>query len=94
MLQSKLSVFRITKRSAYKGALIGFVAGIIYSVGGLLIDILVSLTFLSPETMETSGLSYGTILAFGALIGMPIIFGFAGALIGLVGSFLQKKLSK
>ena len=34
--------------------------------------------------MGTPGLSYGTILAFGALLGMPLIFGGLGVLLGAV----------
>jgi hypothetical protein len=50
----------------------------------LLIDTLVSLEYLNPESMGTPGLSYGTILAFGALVGMPLICSGVGALIGAV----------
>ena len=39
-------------------------------------------------TSETPGLSYGTILAFGALIGMPLIF----ATIGFVGGIMEALL--
>lgn len=62
------------------GALLGLLAGILYAFGGLLIDLLVSLGWVSSP--ETPGLSVGTILAFGALIGMPIIFAGFGLLLG------------
>lgn len=58
--------------------ILGLLAGILYSFGGLAIDILISLEWIT--TTETPGLSYGTILAFGALIGMPLI----GIALGLV----------
>lgn len=58
------------------GATVGLVLGIVYSFGGLLIDSLVSLGWVTSS--ETSGLSMGTVLAFGALIGMPLIFGMLG----------------
>tara|TARA_Y100000310_G_scaffold324914_1_gene387528 strand:- start:38293 stop:38586 length:294 start_codon:yes stop_codon:yes gene_type:complete len=69
---------------------IGLILGIIYSFGGLLIDTLVTLGLFS--TTETPGLSYGTILAFGALFIMPVIMlaiGFIfGILEGLIINFL------
>ena len=63
--------------------LLGLASGIIYSFGGLIIDTLVSLEIIS--TSETPGLSSGTILAFGALVGMPAI----GSLFGLITGYLQ-----
>ena len=45
---------------------VGFACGVVYSVGGLISDAL------------TTGLNEGTALAFGALIGMPVLFGVAG----------------
>jgi|TARA_Y100000310_G_C20596076_1_gene770572 hypothetical protein len=67
-------------------ALVGLVAGIIYSFGGLIIDILVSLGWITST--QTPGLSYGTILAFGALIGMPAIFSAIGFILGIVEAIL------
>ena len=52
------------------GVVVGLVLGVIYSVGGLFIDLM------GP------GLNTGTALAFLALIAMPVIFGAAGPLIG------------
>ena len=66
------------------GVLVGFLCGLFYSVGGFLIDALVSMEFLS----SAPGLSYGTLLAFGALIGMPLLLGAAGFLLGLVAGLL------
>lgn len=68
--------------------LLGLVCGILYSFGGLLIDAGVSLGWISGEAWGTPGLSYGTVLAFGALIGMPVIFG----LIGFAGGILEALL--
>ena len=68
--------------------LLGLVCGILYSFGGLLIDTGVSLGWISGEAWGTPGLSYGTVLAFGALIGMPVIFG----LIGFAGGILEALL--
>lgn len=57
-------------------ACLGLVCGLLYSVGGFFVDLF------------TTGLNGGTLLAFGAIVGMPIVFGafgFAcGALIALV----------
>ena len=69
-------------------AIIGLVAGILYSFGGLFIDVLVSIGWVSSTAAGTPGLSFGTVLAFGALIGMPIIFAIAGFVAGLVEASL------
>jgi hypothetical protein len=74
--------------------IVGLFCGIVYSFGGLLIDILVSLNWLSSEVMETPGLSYGTALAFGALIGMPIIFALAGFVLGIIEGIVYNLFSK
>ena len=72
--------------------LLGLLAGTFYSVGGLLIDSLVSLGWIS--TNETRGLSYGTILALGALIGMPVIFAAFGLVTSLIGGLLFNTFSR
>lgn len=69
-------------------ALVGGVAGIVYSVGGLVIDAMVSLGWVSPAVASTSGLSIGTLLAFGALVGMPLLFGLFGFVLGYVEALL------
>jgi len=74
------------------GILIGLVLGIIYSFGGLIIDLLVSAELITSQ--ETPGLSYGTVLAFGALLGMPLIFGFFGFILGVVQTSLYKIFAK
>ena len=74
------------------GALLGLICGIIYSFGGLIIDTLVTLEWVT--TSETPGISYGTALAFGALIGMPLIGAVAGLLIGLVEAVLYILFAK
>ncbi|MDH3323685.1 MAG: DUF3566 domain-containing protein [Flavobacteriaceae bacterium] len=73
-------------------ALVGLLAGIIYAFGGLIIDFMVSLRWIS--TMETPGLSYGTLLAFGALIGMPAIFAITGFLVGIVEAMLYNLFAR
>ena len=71
---------------------LGLIAGVLYSFGGLAIDALVSIGWITST--ETPGLSSGTALAFLALIGMPILFaGFGfivGAIIALIYNFLAK----
>ncbi len=54
-------------------AVLGFACGVVYSVGGLIVDAF------------TTGLNRGTALAFGALVGMPILFGAAGFTAGALG---------
>ena len=78
MKLSSISTFQIVKHHVLSLGFLGVIAGILYSFGGLIIDALVTLELF--ETYETPGLSFGTVLAFGALIGMPLI----GIGIGLV----------
>ena len=59
-------------RCARWGAAFGLACGTLYSVGGLVVDLL------------TIGLNAGTAMAFGALVGMPAIFGAAGFVAGSV----------
>jgi hypothetical protein len=87
-----LKPLAFAKLLAIIGALLGLLAGILYSFGGLIIDTLVTLGWIT--TTETPGLSYGTVLAFGALIGMPIIFAIFGFVAGIVGAFLYNLTSK
>jgi len=88
----KIGVFSFGKFQAVLGALIGLVCGILYSFGGLIIDVLVTIGWMTSA--ETTGLSYGTVLAFGALIGIPIIFTIVGFLLGLVEAILYNLLAK
>lgn len=75
-------------------ALVGMVCGIIYSIGGLIIDALVTIGLLSSESLSSPGLSYGTILAFGALVGMPVIFASIGFLVGIVEAVLYNLFAR
>lgn len=70
----------------------GLLAGILYSFGGFIIDVLVSLNWI--DSQETPGLSYGTVLAFGALIGMPLIFATFGFFLGLLESLIYNIFAK
>ena len=53
---------------------LGLVCGVLYSMGGLIIDLL------------TVGLNWGTAMAFGALVGMPVLFGICGFCLGALAA--------
>ena len=55
-------------------AYLGLVCGVLYSVGGFFYDLF------------TTGLNWGTAMAFGALVGMPAVFGAFGFLCGSLGA--------
>ena len=61
---------------------LGVIAGLIYSVGGLFYDIL-----------TTGSVNWGTALAFGAIIGMPLLFSGFGYVTGAIGAFLYNLLA-
>ncbi|MCP4882156.1 MAG: hypothetical protein GY908_00045 [Flavobacteriales bacterium] len=84
----KINILRFAIFQAVLIALIGIICGILYSFGGFFIDLFVSLGFFTPQSMSTPGLSFGTVLAFGALIGIPIIFAITGFLLGIVEAIL------
>jgi hypothetical protein len=60
------TAFRVARWMAY----LGLACGVLYSFGGLVVDML------------TVGLNWGTAMAFMALVGMPVIFGTVGFLLG------------
>jgi len=74
--KKKLGIFSFAKFQAILFALLGLLAGIIYSFGGLVYDLL------------TIGLNWGTALAFMALIGVPVLFAIVGLLAGIIEAFL------
>lgn len=89
---TKIHPLQLAKLQSILFGLIGLCLGIIYSVGGFIIDASVSLgLFVTPET---PGLSFGTILAFGALIGMPIIGLVIGAITGYIEAILFNLYTK
>ena len=75
-IMQKIKVFAFAKFQAFLMSLIGLVAGVLYSFGGLFIDFF------------TIGLNFGTALAFLSLIGMPLVFGIFGFVLGLVEAIL------
>jgi hypothetical protein len=88
----KIGVLSFAKLQAFLGIIIGFILGIIYAFGGLIIDTLVTLDWITST--ETPGLSYGSVLAFGALIGMPLIFSCIGFFLGIIEASLYNFSTK
>jgi len=88
----RIKIFAFAKFQAFLTGLVGVICGIIYSFGGLIIDTLVSIDWISSS--ETPGLSFGTFLAFGALIGMPIIFIVIGFFLGIIEAILNNLFAK
>jgi hypothetical protein len=84
----KINVLSLAKLQAVILAIAGLIAGILYSFGGFIIDVLVSIGWVSPVTASTPGLSFGTVLAFGALIVMPVLAAIVGFLAGAIGAYL------
>ena len=82
----KIKILPFAKFQAFLFGLVGLLAGILYSVGGLVLDTAVTLGWAASP--ETPGLSEGTMLAFGALLGMPIIFAIYGFAVGILEAFL------
>ncbi|WP_430931451.1 hypothetical protein [Saccharicrinis sp. 156] len=82
----KIGVFSFGRFHAVLGGHIGLVCGVLYSFGGLIVDVLVTMNWM--VSTETPGLSFGTVLAFGALIGMPLLFSAAGFIWGMIGAVL------
>ena len=86
----KINILSFVKFQVFLMGSVGLLLGIWYSFGGLIIDILVSTGWLSSTAMETPGLSEGTLLAFGALIGMPAIFMGFGLITGFMGGLMYQ----
>jgi hypothetical protein len=79
-------VFSFAKLQAIMVGLLVLLCGILYSFGGLFVDLLVSLGWVTST--ETSGLGQGTLLAFGALIAMPVLYSITGFLLGIIQGLL------
>jgi hypothetical protein len=90
----KIRLFSFVKLHAVIMAIVGLIAGILYSFGGLIIDVLVSIGWVSSAFASTPGVGFGTVLAFGALIGMPIIFAAFGFIVGLIEAFLYNLFAR
>lgn len=77
-----MKILPIAKKLAKVGAYVGLVCGVIYSVGGFFVDLF------------GRGLNWGTAMAFGAIIGMPLIFGGFGFLLGVLIALVAKGVGK
>lgn len=73
----QLKVFQFAKFQAFLSGLLGLLAGILYSVGGLIHDLI-----------TTGSVNHGTALAFMALVGMPVIFATVGFFVGMIEAVL------
>ena len=65
-----MKILPTAKLAVKWGAYLGLACGVLYSVGGFFVDLF------------TIGLNLGTAMAFGALVGMPAIFGAVGFVSG------------
>lgn len=90
----KIGILSLAKFQATLAGLMGVICGIMYSFGGLLIDTLVTFDLLSATQMGTPGLSYGTFLAFGALIAMPAIGFGIGFVVGIIEAILYNLFAR
>ena len=92
-----VSVLSSARLAAAVMGLAGMAAGMLYAFGGALYDTLVTLGWIASAesgTLSTPGLGWGTVLAFGALIGMPVIFAAAGLAAGTVGAVLYNVVAR
>jgi len=89
---NKLGVFSFAKFQGIILGILGLIAGTAYSFGGLIFDTMVSMGWVSSNV--TSGLSFGTVLAFGALLGMPVIFASFGFIAGIIEALLYNLFAR
>jgi len=78
----RLGVLFSAKLQAIQWGCVGVIAGVFYAVGGFLYELV------------TGTLNSGTLLAFGALIGMPLVFGAFGFLAGVIGAVLYNLVAR
>lgn len=69
----KVGILFFAKLQGIVLAMIGLAAGIVYSFGGAVYDVL-----------TTGSMNLGTVLAFLALLGMPVLFGSLGFITGAI----------
>lgn len=79
----KIGVMFSAKLQAVVMGIAGLIAGILYSIGGLLYDLI-----------TTGSVNTGTALAFLALIGMPLLFSAFGVIIGLVEAIIYNQYAR
>lgn len=68
----RLGAVSLARLLALMMASLGFIVGVVYSVGGFLFE------------LGTGTLNSGTVLAFLALLGMPLLFALTGCVAGLI----------
>jgi hypothetical protein len=78
----RLGILFSAKLQAIVMAIAGLIAGILYAFGGFIYELF------------TGTLNSGTVLAFGALIGMPVIFAAFGFVAGALGAFLYNVFAR
>ncbi len=78
----KLGVLFSAKLQAIEMAVVGLIAGILYSFGGAIYELV------------TGTLNSGTALAFVALLGMPAVFATFGFVAGAIGAVLYNFVAK
>lgn len=83
---TRVSISSLAKFQAVLFALLGLLAGLLYSFGGLIIDVLVSSGWITSSS--TPGVGGGTALAFLAIVGMPLLFGACGFIVGIIEAAL------
>lgn len=74
---TRVGVLFLARLLAVAAAVAGLIAGALYSVGGLVYDM-----------VTTGGVNPGTGLAFLALPGMPVLFAATGFVLGAAGASL------
>lgn len=85
LIMTKIKAIDVLPFAKFQGLLfipLGFITGFLYSFGGLFSDLL------------TTGLNWGTALAFLALPGIPIVFAIGGFILGLIEAALYNLLAK
>jgi len=78
----KLKILSFAIFQALLVSFLGLLAGILYSFGGIIVDLL------------TIGLNWGTVMAFGALVGMPIVFAAIGFVAGVLEAVLYNLFAR
>jgi hypothetical protein len=78
----RLGVLFSAKLQAILMGFLGLIAGMLYSFGGAIYELL------------TSSLNWGSALAFLALVGMPVIFAIFGFAAGALGALLYNLVAK
>ncbi|NDV90655.1 hypothetical protein GTH32_05515 [Alteromonas sp. 345S023] len=82
--RNRLAVHPFAKFQAFLFGLVGALLGFIYAIGGLALDILISVGILGSLPGVSSGLGLGSSMAFGAILGIPLILMLAGYVIGTI----------